>query len=347
MKREKVARVFAVSLLLLTLYLLAQVLRPFFSAIVWALFFVTVFHPVYDRLNRWLGKRDWVSSILLTTLITTLIVLPGVFLVSSLSDAVPPLVRSINLKFSTGSPTGLPATLEAWVGRYVKLPQGQLHAMILTTLSRLGDALTTQIQPLVQNALATLVDFLVMILTMSVLFVQGRQLIRGAHRFLPLQEKDRDAAFKRFEELTRAIFYGVILTAALQGIAGGIGWMIVGLSNPLLAGLAMFFSALIPFVGTALIWVPGAMYLYSDGSPGMALLLLLWGVLIVSMIDTFLRPIFISGKARIHTLLVFFGIFGGMTAFGLKGLFVGPLVIALTMFLVEVVRRDLLPDSDD
>ena len=114
-----------------------------------------------------------------------------------------------------------------------------------------------------------------------------------------------------------------------------------------LYGIAMFFSALVPFVGTALIWVPGAIYLYATGSTAGAVILLAWGILVVSMIDTFLKPFLIGGKTRLHTLLVFFGIFGGMTAFGLKGLFLGPLVIAISFFLVEVVRRDLLPSSDD
>jgi predicted PurR-regulated permease PerM len=284
----------------------------------------------------------------MTTLVATLIILPGAYVVSNLAENIPPFLQKLDAGFSTATTvTGYLATAETWLGKYVKVPDGQIHTMLLGTLGTLGQALTGQIQPLLSNILATLIDFLVMIVTMAFFFKQGALLIEKSRRLLPLKEKDKEAVFLRLKEMTRAIFYGVILSAFIQGIVGGIGWAIVGLPNPTFFGISMFFAALIPFVGAALVWIPGVIYLYLQGSVVMAVVLLAWGGLIVSMIDTFLRPIFISGRARLHFLLVFFGILGGLMAFGAKGFFLGPLVIALSLFLVEVVQRDLLPSSDD
>jgi predicted PurR-regulated permease PerM len=348
MIREKAARAFILILLGLVLYLLFQVLRPFLSAIAWALFFVTVFHPAHQRLKKLVGNREWPAAILMTALIATVIVLPGVFVISNLADSVPPLLQEINSRFTPGATaTGFLGRVEEWIGRYVKVSEGQLHEMVIASLGKFGQALTGQIQPLLGNILATLIDFLVMIVTMAFLFKQGASFIDASRRLLPLKEKDKEEVFARLKETTRAIFYGVILTAFIQGTVGAVGWMIVGLPNPLFFGIAMFFAALVPFVGTALVWVPGSIYLYLQGFPGKALILLLWGGLIVATIDTFLRPIFISGRTRLHILLVFFGIFGGLTAFGATGFFLGPLVIALALFLIEVVRRDLLPSDND
>jgi predicted PurR-regulated permease PerM len=282
-------------------------------------------------------------------LIATLIVLPGAFLVSGLVDTLPPALAAMESWFSgeINQRLTLLGNVEGWIGRYMAVSPGQVQEVVTATLGKLGRALTGQIQPLLQNLLATLVDFLVMIVTMAFLFKQGGAFIDFSRKMLPLKEKDKREVFGRLKETTRAIFYGVILTAFIQGIIGAVGWAMVGLPDTVLYGIAMFFSALIPFVGTALVWVPGAVYLYATGSTTSAVVLFAWGLLVVSMIDTFLKPFFIGGRARLHTLLIFFGIFGGMTAFGLKGLFLGPLVIAIAFFLGEVVRRDLLPSSEE
>jgi predicted PurR-regulated permease PerM len=139
--------------------------------------------------------------------------------------------------------------------------------------------------------------------------------------------------------MTSAVFYGVFMTSAVQGLLGGVGWWMVGLPSPLTAGFTMFFFSLLP-TGTVLVWGPGAVYLLIQGHPFKAAILALWGIAIVGAIDNFLRPFFISGRTHMHSLLVFFGVLGGLAAYGIGGLFLGPLLITLFLFLVQVIRRD-------
>lgn len=132
-----------------------------------------------------------------------------------------------------------------------------------------------------------------------------------------------------------AVLYGVVFTAMLQGVLGGIGFWITGLPAPVLFGAIMFILAIIPFAGTALVWGPAAAYLLYYGMIGKGVFLIIWGVLAVGMIDNFLRPYFISKRLGFHVVLSFIGVVGGMSAFGLLGVFLGPLVLALMIRLLE------------
>jgi predicted PurR-regulated permease PerM len=178
-----------------------------------------------------------------------------------------------------------------------------------------------------------------MLVTMAVLFHEGPGLLSTLRRFLPLPEGDRDEVIRELREVTRSVFFGVILTALVQGVLGGIGVAIVGLPNPIVFGGAMFLCAILP-AGTVIVWLPAALWLLATGSPWRGIFLIAWGAGVVSTADNFLRPLFIGRGVRMHALLVFFGTLGGMLAFGIIGLFLGPLIITVFLFLLEVLRRD-------
>jgi predicted PurR-regulated permease PerM len=347
MTRDQAARIFILTLLAWSIYLLYLIFQPFLSAIAWAGFLAIAFYPVYRKLVKMLRGREWMASLLTTGSIVSLMILPGTVLIISLADGVGPLLSSFIEKVRESTQSGFTsqftflAKIEAFLRNYINISEIKLHDALVATIERLGQSLSQQIHPLLENTLRTVMAFLVMIFVMTFLFRQGPLVIEGVRRFLPVKEKDKEAAFKRLTEVSNAIFYGVMLTALVQALLGLIGWAFVGLPNPTVFGIAMFFCALVPVLGTALVWVPGAIYLYTQGETAMTVVLILWGVLVISMVDNFMKPIFISGRARLPMLLVFFGIFGGITAFGLKGLFLGPAVITLFLFLSEVVRRDL------
>jgi predicted PurR-regulated permease PerM len=138
-----------------------------------------------------------------------------------------------------------------------------------------------------------------------------------------------------------AIFRGSLLCALAQGLAGGVGWWIAGLPSPTLAGAAMAVLSLVPLGGTALVWIPGSLWLWSAGRHGMAIFLFLWGAIMVSFVaDNILKPLLIRGSEELSTLVVFLGVFGGLAVFGLLGIFIGPIVLVLATGLLEVVRRE-------
>jgi predicted PurR-regulated permease PerM len=164
---------------------------------------------------------------------------------------------------------------------------------------------------------------------------------------LPLSDDGRDAFFLRAKRMLYAIFYGIIMTAGIQATLGGLGWWFVGLPNPAIFGALMFLLAMLPFVGTPMVILPGAAYLFfAAGDVKNAVILLLWGMLIVSSIDNLLRPLFIYDGSRTHVLLVFIGILGGLRAWGFLGLFLGPLVLSVSYFMLHLYRLMMLtPDK--
>jgi predicted PurR-regulated permease PerM len=179
-----------------------------------------------------------------------------------------------------------------------------------------------------------------------IIFIAFYFLLRDGHVFLkyfkdiiPLISVERDEFMHRANVVLRAVVFGVVVTAGVQGILGAVGWWFVGLSSPLLAGALMALLAMIPFVGTPTVWIPGSFYLFLVGNAKDGVILILWGLCVVSTVDNFLRPYFISEKAKMSTLLIFFGAFGGLTAWGFIGLFVGPLILSLFVFSLDSYRK--------
>jgi predicted PurR-regulated permease PerM len=146
--------------------------------------------------------------------------------------------------------------------------------------------------------------------------------------------------------MLQSIFRGSLLCALIQGATGGIGWAIAGLPSPFLAGAAMAVLSLLPVGGTALVWGPGAIACWLQGRPGMALFLAIWGLVVVSTLaDNVLKPLLIGGTTELSTLVVFLGVFGGLGAFGLLGLFIGPMVLAFGLTLLRILRETVHRDT--
>jgi predicted PurR-regulated permease PerM len=166
----------------------------------------------------------------------------------------------------------------------------------------------------------------------------GHRIVAFIREIIPLPAEEGSAFFERTKQVLRAVVYGVLVTALAQGAAGGVGWWISGLPAPVFFGALMVFFALIPFLGTAFVWIPGALYLLLAAETTQALVLLAWGVLVVGTVGRVLKPIFISGGGKIHFFIVFIGVIGGLASWGILGLFIGPLVLTLFAFLLENYR---------
>lgn len=350
MRRDWVFRGVFVALFVLTLYLMFLIFRPFLTGIAWAVVLVVAFTPLYRRVLGWTRGRAWLSATVLSLAIAALVVVPAVIAAIKVGQGVVDGYQWLETaqeqaEAGVSLPDRIPALKDAveFAGRYVDVESIDLKGMAMSALKTVGNALAGKSSEIVANAVQTILTFIVMLVTMTVFFHEGPSVVAAVRRFLPMSEADRDEVFRELEEVTRSVFFGVLATALVQGAVGAIGFAIAGLPQPVTFGAAMFFCALLPG-GTAIVWGPAAIYLFATGSWGYGTFLLVWGVVAVSSIDNLIRPLFIGRGVRMHTLLIFFGLFGGMLAFGLVGLFVGPLIITLFLFLVEVARRDLFRD---
>ena len=189
------------------------------------------------------------------------------------------------------------------------------------------------------NTFGLVYNLLIIFISYFFLVRDGHLILNYTKDIVPLAEEEQIKFMIRGKDTLRGVVYGVTLTAVVQGMLGAIGWWFVDLPAPLLFGSLMAFLAIIPFVGTPSVWLPGTIYLLIIEQYKYALILLLWGVFVVSMIDNFMRPKFISDRANISTFLVFIGAFGGIMAWGFIGLFVGPLILSLSAFFLDSYRE--------
>ncbi len=167
-------------------------------------------------------------------------------------------------------------------------------------------------------------------------FKDGESIKKTLLDFLPIPKYDRDTFFSRLEEMIKATIYGGVVIAVVQGLLGGLAFWILGIPSPLVWGMVMVLCAFIPFGGTGLVWVPGSIYLILSGSYIKAVILVVYGVMFIGTIDNLLRPYLMSSRTNIHPLLLFFSVMGGISAFGIIGIFAGPLIMALAIAFYEL-----------
>jgi predicted PurR-regulated permease PerM len=181
-----------------------------------------------------------------------------------------------------------------------------------------------------------------MLVAMYYFFLDGRRLFVEASRLVPLDKRYIQAFAREFTDVAYAIVYGNSLTALAQGAIGLVGMLLVGVPHAGVWGAAMVIAALVPVVGTGLVWVPVSIALALSGRVGEAVFLVGWGALIVGSADNVLRPKLCGSRMALHPLLVFLSMFGGVAVFGLMGMLVGPLIAAFFMAMVRIYRRDFL-----
>ena len=188
--------------------------------------------------------------------------------------------------------------------------------------------------------LDAVVTFVLTLFLLFFLLIDGEGMAEAVSDLFPIEDAERHRILQSLGGMLEAIFKGSLVCAMVQGASGGISWAIAGLPSAILAGVAMGILSLLPVGGTAIVWLPGLIALFVQGRTGMAIFFLLWNVLVTSLLaDNVLKPLLIGRKdTELSTLMVFLGVFGGIPAFGLLGVFVGPMALAVGLMLVRVLR---------
>jgi predicted PurR-regulated permease PerM len=220
-----------------------------------------------------------------------------------------------------------------WLGKHAGISIIQAQDWLVAAGKHVLQFLASSGGTFVLGALGTMISFLLMLFVLFFVLRDGPALAQKVVRMLPIEKRMRGKLWQHLTEVTRAVFMGIGVTALVQGMLVGIGFWITGLPSALVFGVLAALVALVPFIGTVIVWGPGALYLASLGDYGHAIFLTLWGTIAVGMVDNFLRPLLISGRAEVPTLAVFIGVMGGLQAFGFIGLFVGPIVLGLLVAL--------------
>jgi predicted PurR-regulated permease PerM len=345
MKKEHIFLIFALFLTLLSIYLLYQILSPFLPSLLWAIFLAMAFYPVFKKLQHLLKKRGALSAAIMTLFVLSVIVLPFSLLLASLAVEVVDIYHRIEEMINTGQlQTYMEMTREIpilkWIlmklNQSLDLSQKEPLDFLLKNLQQISTFLFNQTTKIVKGLSTFIMGFFFTLLSLYYLFKDGDRLFERLKEVIPLSSKERDLLIHRFKDMVYATIYGGILIAIIQGLLGGLSFWVLGLASPIFWGTAMAFLSFIPVGGTALIWVPASILLLAQGAFLKGTILLGLGVFGISMVDNLLRPFFISTRTKIHPLLLFFAVLGGVQAFGLIGLVAGPLIVTLFLTLIEI-----------
>ncbi len=217
-----------------------------------------------------------------------------------------------------------------------------LHQTIVELSKRTGEYFIRQGTAVAKNVANIIFKAALMLVTLYYLFRDGEEFLKVFKSLLPLKPQNVDHLTSVTADVLYATLYGNLLTSAIQGGLGVFILWVLGFSAPILWGIVMGVATFIPMIGTALVWLPATLYLFLTGAYLKGAILLSFSILVISQIDYFLRPYFISGKTELHSLFLFFSILGGLNLFGFLGLILGPIIIALCMSVMEFYRQELL-----
>jgi predicted PurR-regulated permease PerM len=325
---------------LIALYLCWAMLQPFIEVLLWAVVLVIVFYPVHKRIEARMNGSGW-SAVVSTLLVIVTILVPLTLItyavVRELTGFAQGLQGNVESLLDPDSPTT--GRYLRWLGQYVDIEQWRSQEFIVERLRLLSSQIASRTLGFVGGLLGVVVEVFFVIFTMYYLFRDGDRL-RAALRFsLPLEGAKASEIIERTREVISASVYGVLVIATIQGALGGLIFFALGLPSPLLWGVVMMFFSMIPMAGAFIVWVPAAIYLLLTGSYVKAVVLIAFGALAIGSVDNFLRPKLVGERTRLHELLIFFSVLGGLQVFGVLGLVLGPAVVAITLALLDIVRQ--------
>ncbi|MCP5327068.1 MAG: AI-2E family transporter [Steroidobacteraceae bacterium] len=332
-------RLIVASLLAGLLLLAFQVLQPFLVPVIWAVILAYVTWPAHERLVKVFRGRRSPAALTMTILMVILIVAPLVWLVMLVQTELMGAFREIRTLLAGGLQLpdvvfDLPLIgdwLRDWLARISANPD-ELLTEIRVFLDRSSGEFGGFIGGVGRNAVKLVIALLSLFFMFRDGHVLSAQLSKGMHQFLGNRV---DGYLVAIGDTVKAVVYGLVLAALAQGTLAGVGYWFAGLEAPVFLGALTFLIALIPF-GVPFMWVGASLWLLLKGETAAAIGLFIWGVTAVSWIDNIVRPLVISGATQIPFLLVMFGVLGGLMSFGLVGLFIGPVILAV---LIAVWRE--------
>jgi predicted PurR-regulated permease PerM len=323
----------------IALYLCWLMLRPFIGVLEWAIVLVIVFYPVHRQIASRLNRRG-LSALLSCLLVVLIGVLPLTLITLALADELANVIPNLPSQISQlmNPQTSVFGRVAGWIQGRFGVDTFRSQEFMVEQLKRSSEFMLGFSLSLVGNIATGIVKAFFVVFTMYYLFRDGEKIVSKLPAALPLNREQSEAIITRTQEVVSASVYGVVSIAALQGLLGGLAFWILGIPSPLLWAVLMTFVCMIPILGSFLVWAPLAIYLVVNGHWTKAVILVVWGGLVISTVDNFLRPKLIRNQTRLHELFVFFSVLGGISVFGLLGIVLGPVVLAITLGLLQTFR---------
>jgi predicted PurR-regulated permease PerM len=349
MSQEKFNKAFVLLLLLFITAVFMAMIRPFLMTIIMAAIFTGLTRPMYRALKRGLGGRSSLAAALSLMVIVFGFLLPLTALLGA--------VTAEGIKVSQA--------VKPWIQRQLAEPaefsnllkQIPLYDHILPyketiflkageMVGRLSSFLINSLSSVTVMTAQFIFMLFIFLYTMFFFLVDGRSILGGILHYLPLKPEDQERMLDKFISVTRATLKGIAVIGVIQGVLVGAAFATVGFPSSIFWGTVAAVMSMVPGIGTAIVWLPGAVILGMGGHYGAAIGLLVFCILVVGGIDNFLRPRLVGKDTRMHELMILFGTLGGIIMFGVAGIIIGPIVSALVVTVWEiygVAFKDALP----
>jgi predicted PurR-regulated permease PerM len=334
-ERERVSQLLFYGALVLLAYLFYQIVSPFLVQLGWAAVLAICFQPFHERLAR--RSRPAQAALVSTLLVLVLLVVPATFVASALITEGGHAVVGLQEELTSGR--GSERVQAIWGWGQKRLPLPPLEEVKATVVSKIGDVagvLAAKAGGMVRDALVFVFNLIVTLLAFFFLLRDGALIHRAIRRILPFEEAHKDRLIAQTRDLVAVSVTASLVIGLLQGLLGGITLAALGVRASVLWGAVMAAASLIPVVGSSLVWLPTGLWLLASGDTGRGVTLLAVGAVIIGNVDNVVRPLLLAGKATMNGLVVFISLLGGVAAFGLIGLVLGPLVVATVSALLEV-----------
>ncbi len=352
MQGRQIQRLLFLAVFLFLFLFVARLFSPFFSILLWAGLLYVITYPFYDRATRSIPDRPLgrftrkllAGAFALGTVLVA--VVPLVLLGSTLLGQARDLVHSIddflvrNPDFFRTLDTGrLAERIRSSSGGLIDLTRVDLMAELAAAVDRGADTFLSVSANLLRDTAGFALSLAFLVFTLYFFYVDGKDLILTFINAVPIENAYTAAFLRRFGDVGKHLFRGYLLVALYQGTAAFLIFLLFGVKGPLPLGLLTAIASFVPMVGTTLVWGPAGIARIVSGDPTGGIAILVLSFILVSGVDNLLRPLLLTERIKIHPLLVFFSIMGGLRLFGLNGLILGPMMLMLFFTGVDLFEQ--------
>jgi predicted PurR-regulated permease PerM len=353
MSRQQLFAAFFFAVFLFLLAQLYALFSIFLVPLVWTIILVLTVYPLYSLLLHALQGRRTLASLLMTILVVNAVAVPVFFFSRVLANQVIEFYQWVQGAVQSGELQGFLASWqETFLGRlwrnwgpHIMLPEVDLPALALRGANTASQFIVERATGIARNLVVLLFDFLIISFSLFFFFRDGEGLYKTLRDIIPMEPAHKDEIFHRFYETVSAVVQGMMATALAQGVLAGIGFWVLGMPFTFFLACAAALLSLQPLGGSAVVWLPCALYLGFATSWTKGVILIVYGTLIISGVDNILRPLIIGGRTNLPTFFLFFGILGGLQAYGFLGIFLGPVVLATIVAFVKIYREEYAQET--
>lgn len=346
---SKVFQFFFPAMVLFSLYLAYLLASPFLHAIIMGIVFAVLSWPLQKKMLQ-LTKKKWKcipATILTMLLILLCVILPCIIFIAHL---IPQAIISlsaisewlVNFNLNTFLDSQIVHNFFSLIKEqlpFINPEADDISAALLDVTRNASQMLLKGATTVVSNAVTFTLHFALVLLVMFFMLLDGESMLAKFMYLFPLKEVQKDAILERLRAVAKAVLVGGVLVAILQGFVGAIGMAIVGMPV-LFCGALMALASFVPVLGTGLVWIPVSIWLFINGMTWQGVFILIWCGGIVTAIDSVMRPLFMSNQAGLSTFFLFMSILGGLKAFGMLGIFYGPLILGFVVVMLSLYAKE-------